>query len=186
QKGDGTEADACADFGQMLVHGLDADGRHDEGGAGTARRADGAEQVGPGEPPVALDPRTRAALGPDAGQRALLADAGFILKPDFDRPAGKLPRDCGARQSGEVFLKAAWASRSLCGCRGRTDMLLKFSFFKSLPTLRSCRRTWNLAAMRSRRSAQRQRTTPSVLRSGPLSTHAATLYLSIANRREAG
>jgi hypothetical protein len=40
--------------------------------------------------------------------------------------------------------------------------------------------------MRSRRSAQRQRTTPSVLRSGPLSTHAATLYLSIANRREAG
>ena len=28
--------------------------------------------------------------------------------------------------------------------------------------------------------------TPSVLRSGPLSTHAATLYLSIANRREAG
>jgi len=33
----------------------------------------------------------------------LLANAGFILKPDFDRPAGKLPRDRGARQPGEVL-----------------------------------------------------------------------------------
>src|SRR5208283_1195583 len=29
--------------------------------------------------------RMKPALGPDAGQRALLANAGFILKPDFDR-----------------------------------------------------------------------------------------------------
>jgi hypothetical protein len=139
QQGDGTDADALADFGQMFVHGLDADCRHDQRGAGAARRADGAEQVSPGKPPIAPDARTRAALGPDAGQRALLANAGFILKPDFDRPAGKLRWDCGARQPGEVFLKASCASRSLCGCRGRTDMLLKFSFFSSLPTLRSCR-----------------------------------------------
>jgi hypothetical protein len=88
-QGDG--ADALADFGQMFIHGLDADCRHDQRGAGAARRADGTEQVSPGEPPVALDPRTRAALGPDAAQRAVLADASFILKPDFDRPAGKLP-----------------------------------------------------------------------------------------------
>src|SRR6202035_4274946 len=47
---------------------------------------------GPGEPSIALDLRARAAPGPDAGQRALLADAGFILKPDFNRPAGKLRR----------------------------------------------------------------------------------------------
>jgi hypothetical protein len=119
----------------MLVHGVDTDNRHDQGGAGAACRADGAEQVGPGEPPVAPDMRTRAALGPDAGQRALLANTGFILKPDFDRPAGKLLRDCGAGQFSEVFLKASCASRSLCGCTGRTDMLLKFSFFSSLPTL---------------------------------------------------
>jgi hypothetical protein len=108
-------------------------------GTGAARRADGAEEVGPGEPPVALDPRARAAPGPDAGQRALLADARFILKPDFNRPAGKLRRDRGARQLGEVFLKASCASRSVCGCIGRTEMLLKSSFFRSLPTLRSCR-----------------------------------------------
>jgi hypothetical protein len=45
----------------------------------------------------------------------LLADAGFILKPDFNRPAGKLRRDRGACQLGEVFLKASCAARSLCG-----------------------------------------------------------------------
>src|ERR1019366_9019906 len=175
QQGDGTDADAFADFGQMLVHGVDTDDRHDPGGTGAARRADGAEQIAlrwpfqqappagtfgqlrPGEPPVAPDAPTRAALGPDAGQRALLANAGgmsqrfqsakrfgmanggFILKPDFDRPAGKLWRDCGTRQLSEVFLKASCASSSLCGCTGLTDMLLKFSFFSSLPMLRSCR-----------------------------------------------
>ena len=74
-----TDADALADFSQVLVHGVDADCRHDQGGAGAARRADGAEQVSPSEPPIALDPRTRAAFGPDAGQRALLADPRFIL-----------------------------------------------------------------------------------------------------------
>jgi hypothetical protein len=72
-------------------------------------------------------------------REALWNGEWFILKPDFDRPAGKLPRDCGARQLSEVFLKASCASRSLCGCTGRTDMLLKFSFLSSLPTLRSCR-----------------------------------------------
>jgi hypothetical protein len=71
EQSDGAEADALANFSQMLVHGLDADGRYDQRGAGAARRADGAEQVGPGEPPVALDPRTRAALGPDAIRKAL-------------------------------------------------------------------------------------------------------------------
>ena len=106
QQSDGTDADAVANFNQMLVHGRDADGRHDQRGAGAARRADGAEQVGPGEPsepPVALDPRTRAALGPDAGQRALLANAGFILKPNLDRPAGKLPRDRGAASPAKFY-----------------------------------------------------------------------------------
>jgi transposase len=46
----------------------------------------------------------------------------------------------GLVQTGRAirFLKASCALRSLCGCRGRTDMLLKFSFFSSLPTLRSC------------------------------------------------
>jgi len=90
QQSDGAQADALADFRQMLVHGVDVDVRHDQGSAGATGRTDGAKQVRPGEPPVALDPQARALLGPDAGQRALLADAvdrlrrSNILEPDFD------------------------------------------------------------------------------------------------------
>jgi len=47
----------------------------------------------------------------------LLANAGFILKPDFDRPAGKLLRDCGARQLSEVFLKASCAQGRFAGAQ---------------------------------------------------------------------
>jgi len=43
QQGDGTDADAFADFGRMMVHGVDTDYWHDKGGAGAARRANGAE-----------------------------------------------------------------------------------------------------------------------------------------------
>ncbi len=50
-------------------------------------------------------------------------------------------------------------------------MLLKLSFFRSLPTLRSCKTTSKRSLIRSRRSAQRQRTTPSFSRSGPASIH---------------
>jgi len=77
QRGDGTDADACADFGQMFVHGLDANCRHDQGGAGAARRADGAEHVGPSEPPVASDSRTRAALALRRPSIALRATEPF-------------------------------------------------------------------------------------------------------------
>jgi hypothetical protein len=98
QQRDGTDADALADFGQMFVHGVDTDYRHDQRGAGAARRADGAEQVGPGEPPVAPDARTRAALGPDAGQRASAFRRGLHPETRF-RPAGPQGRFAGARDA---------------------------------------------------------------------------------------
>jgi hypothetical protein len=102
QQGDGTDADAFADFGQMFVHGVDTDYRHDQGGAGAARRADRAAQVGPGEPSVAPDARTRAALGPDAGQRASAFRRGLHPETRF-RPAGRQApaglRRAPARQS---------------------------------------------------------------------------------------
>ena len=58
---------------------LTSDCRHDQNGAGAARRADGAEQVSQGEPPVVLAPWTRAAFGPDAGERAVLSGPRFIF-----------------------------------------------------------------------------------------------------------
>jgi len=56
QQGDGTDADALADFGHIFVYGLDADCRHDRCGAGAARlftlwRRD---QFVPGEDCIAL------------------------------------------------------------------------------------------------------------------------------------
>ena len=45
--------DAPANFSQMLVHGVDVDGGQDQCAANAAGRADGAEQIGPVEAPVA-------------------------------------------------------------------------------------------------------------------------------------
>jgi len=95
------DADAFADFGQMLVHGVDTDNRHDQGGA-VPRAGQMAPNRWPSEPPVAPDARARAAL---AQMRVSVPCWPTRLhpEPDFDRPAGKLLRDCGARQLSEVF-----------------------------------------------------------------------------------
>jgi hypothetical protein len=47
QRGDGTDADAFADFGQMLVHGVDPDDRHDHGGMTRAAPVPGAGRMAP-------------------------------------------------------------------------------------------------------------------------------------------
>ena len=97
QRGDGPDADAFADLGQMFVHGLDADSRHDQGGT----------------VPRFAQMRISVPWLSDAGgmsqwfqsaKRSGMANGGFILKPDFNRPANKLLRDSGARQPGEVFV----------------------------------------------------------------------------------
>src|SRR5450759_2591893 len=47
-------------------------------------RTDGAEDVGPFVALVARRARPRSTPSPDAGQRALLADARLVLEPDFN------------------------------------------------------------------------------------------------------
>ncbi len=123
-QGDSVRADIGADFDQMLVHGVDADIGHDQGGAGPARWADRAEEVGPEEAAVPLDAGPGPALGPDTGQRAMLTDASFVLEPHLNRASGEGLGDGVLRQRGEVFLKVSWASRSLSGWSGRAEMLL--------------------------------------------------------------
>jgi hypothetical protein len=73
----------------------------------------------------------------------------------------------GGDQRGKVFLCVSWASPSACGWRGRTEMWLKVNVFRIRPTLRSSITTKKRANIRSRRSHNRQRTTPSSARSGP-------------------
>jgi hypothetical protein len=121
--GMGTGGDAAGDFREVGVHRLGVDGRQDQPCRGATCGADGPEDVGPLVAGIAGCAGSGAAPGPDAGERALLANARFILKPEFERPA---PRGLGDRRRyrfGEVFLNAACAPGSLFGCCGRTESL---------------------------------------------------------------
>ena len=115
--------DLAADRIQMQRHGLSIRRRHNQACCDATLRTGGAKQIGPVVTSIARRPRPCSASGPNAGQRALLADPGLILEPDFDRLAfgavGDLRRDC----RGEVFLNVSWASSSACGWRGLTDSL---------------------------------------------------------------
>src|SRR4029077_19383056 len=75
----------AADSREMQRHGLGVGGRHDQAGSDPTLRTGRAEQVDPVVALVARRAGPRSTLGPDAGQRALLADPGLILEPDFAR-----------------------------------------------------------------------------------------------------
>lgn len=114
-------SDLAADLGQVQGHDLGIGGRHDERGSGAARGAGRAEDVGPVVASVARRARPGSALGPDAGQRALLADARLVLEPDFERLALGVVGEARRHRRGEVFLNAVWAASSASGWRGRTE-----------------------------------------------------------------
>ena len=101
-----------ADLSEVQVHGIGVDVGQHQGSADAACRTDGAEEVGPGIAAVARCCWSRAALGPEPGQGALLTNPCFILPPKLDRLAAGVLRDCGGDQVGEVFLCASWASAS--------------------------------------------------------------------------
>jgi hypothetical protein len=104
--------DAARDFDEVQVHRIGVGVRKNEGCSGVAGRTDRAEQIGPIVTLIAWSSRTAAAFGPDAAQRALLADAGFILPPEFDRLCLRAVRDAGRDQIGKVFLCACCAAAS--------------------------------------------------------------------------
>src|SRR4029077_7876213 len=75
--------DLSGDFGQVQVHGLRVASGHDEGSAFSALGAHRAEDISRGGSFVGGRARTRAALGPPAGDLVLLADAGLVGEPDL-------------------------------------------------------------------------------------------------------
>ena len=75
-----------------------------------ARRADGAEQIGVVVALVGGLARPRSAPGPLAHEAVLLADAGFVLEPDFDRRRLGRPSRWALSARGEVFLNASTIS----------------------------------------------------------------------------
>jgi hypothetical protein len=113
--GVGARRDLPADLGQMQRHDLGVGGWDDEGRRGAALRTDGAEDVGPFVALIARRPGPCSTLGPDAGQRPLLADARLVLEPDLDGLVfGVVGQPCRDR-CGEVFLKASCAASSVWG-----------------------------------------------------------------------
>src|SRR6202167_2001519 len=68
--------DLSGDFGQMQVHRLRVASGQDEGCTLSVLGADRAEDISRGGSLVRRRARTRAALGPAAGDLVLLADAG--------------------------------------------------------------------------------------------------------------
>ena len=108
--------DLLADLLEVEVHGPGIGLWYDPCRADTSGWADGPEKIGPGIALVAGLARSASALGPDPGQRALLADTRFILPPDFDGLVSGRFRDGRGDQIGEVFLCVSWADASCPGC----------------------------------------------------------------------
>ena len=75
--------DLGGDFGQVQVHGLRVASGHDEGCALAVLGADRAEDISRGGSLIRGRARTRAALGPTAGDLVLLADARLVGEPDL-------------------------------------------------------------------------------------------------------
>ena len=102
--------DRGGDLGQVQVHRLGVAAGQDEGCTLSVLRADRAEDIGRGGSLVAGRARTRAALGPAAGDLVLLADAGLVGEPDLyggDADA-LLARDL-VQAGGKAFLKSSIA-----------------------------------------------------------------------------
>ena len=112
-----------------------------------------------------------------------LADAGFVLPPEFDWLAIRARREAGGNQVGKVFLCASWTAGSCAGCCGRTETRRKPSPRSSLPTVRSATMTPQSASMARARSIRRHRTTPCVATFGPVRTRAAKCSLCASFRR---
>ena len=99
--------DPAPDFSQMEGHDLGVGSRHDNGRCDATLRTDGTEDIGPFITLIAWCARSRSTLGPASGQCALLADARFVLEPDFERLVFGAGRQACCDDLGEVFLYAA-------------------------------------------------------------------------------
>ena len=95
----------------MQGHRLGDAAWHDEAVPFAEGGADRTEDVGGGGALVLRRRRSRAALGPAAGVRVLLADPSLVGEPDLYRLAADGLRDL-RHAGGEGFLKTGMASGS--------------------------------------------------------------------------
>ena len=108
------------DLLEQQVHRRDRDVRQNQRGAGIARGADRAEDLGRAVALVLDYPRPHAALEPAADHAALLPHTGLVLEPDLDALGlGVVGLDLREGCGEALFLNASWAARSVSACRGR-------------------------------------------------------------------
>ena len=100
----------------------------------TASRTDRAKQISVVVALVGWLCGPRSAPGPLVHEAVLLADPGLVLEPDFDRRRLGDAFEMSLQRAWEVFLNASTIRSSCAGCRGRTLMWEKPSFFRSVPT----------------------------------------------------
>jgi len=98
------------DLLQMQLHGLGVAKWQNETGRLAERGADRAEDIGGGSSLILQGEGARAALGPAPRDLVLLADASFVLEPQFERLAGGF-RDL-REDFGDFFLNASTAASS--------------------------------------------------------------------------
>lgn len=80
----GSGVDNSTNLGEMRLHCMSIAIRHDQAGAFTLCRTDGAEDVGPFGTLVVRSPRAGATPGPSSGELVLLTYAGFVLPPQLN------------------------------------------------------------------------------------------------------
>lgn len=125
------------DLVEMYLHGAGIGFWHHDGRTGSARRTDGAEQIGI---LIALIGRLAwpgSFAGPQANDTVLLTDACFILPPDLYCLGGRNAAQVGGKRVVEVFLKASITRASCLGCCGRALMWEKPRSCKICETWRS-------------------------------------------------
>jgi hypothetical protein len=112
---DGVSAgiDGGADFRQMGVHRFGIAPRQNQTDTLALLRTDSTEDIGPLGALIVRRAGSRSALGPAARDLVLLADAGFVLEPDFDLYARFEALADRFDLGREVFLNASTAN-SFC------------------------------------------------------------------------
>jgi len=126
--------DIAADLVEMMLHGLGVGMRHHQGRAGASRRTDGAEQIGALIALIGGQAGARTLPCPDPRSSVLLADAAFVLEPDFHLLAPWQPSKMGVQRDGEVFLNMSMTRASCCGCFGRPEIFTKPNRLRIVPT----------------------------------------------------
>lgn len=95
------------DLVEMHLHRLRVGFRQDECRTFAKHRTYCAEDIGALVALIGRQARPRASLGPNAGAAILLANAGFVLEPDFDAPPLRQMAYVSLERGGEVFLKSS-------------------------------------------------------------------------------